>query len=386
MYRSCIFCSADLRRNEAIEEFPVGSRLAFDAWKGRLWAVCTRCTRWNLAPIEERWEAVESAERLFRDARVRVQSENIGLAKLPDGTHLIRVGEALPLEVAAWRYGDQSVRRQRRFWLGASTSIVAASALMIGGLPLFAAASAPALALGWGVQIAANFWLLRSQFRVIHRVPAGSSPTGEELVVRQPLAMMSKLVPSDTELGFAVEFPAPLPPQREESGSVVRWVPAPPVRLEGDDAERMMERTLVSANARFFGGRRVREAVERLDGAGGPLPLLRELAKKEAGVFPRWLAGQQSSNVTSIAEFKGGLERFVGTFKGERIVGSGIRGPTRMLARPEALALEMALHQETERRALEGELKLLEVAWREADEIAAIADTLPDDPLDRIKR
>jgi hypothetical protein len=27
-----------------------------------------------------------------------------------------------------------------------------------------------------------------------------------------------------------------------------------------------------------------------------------------------------------------------------------------------------------------------EVAWREAEEIAAIADTLPDDPLDRIKR
>jgi len=385
MYHNCIFCSADLRRNEAIEEFPVGSRLAFDAWKGRLWAVCPHCARWNLAPIETRWEAVESAEKHFRDARMRVQSENIGLARLPDGTHLIRVGEALPLELAAWRYGDRAVRRQHRFWLGAGTSIAGASALMIGGIPLLAAASAPVLAAGWGVQIAANFWLLRSTFRVIHRVPAAKSPTGTELVVRQPLAMMSRVVPSDTELGFAVEMPTPLPPRREESDGVVRWVPAPPVRLEGDEAERMMERTLVSANARWFGGRRVRDAVARLEVAGGPQPLLRELAQKEAGVFPAWLASQQSSNA-SLGEMAGAWDRFVGTFKGERIVGTPLRGPRRMLPRTDALALEMALHQETERRAMEGELKLLEVAWREAEEIAAIADVLPDDPLERLKR
>ena len=40
------------------------------------------------------------------------------------------------------------------------------------------------------------------------------------------------------------------------------------------------------------------------------------------------------------------------------------------------LAFEMALHEEEERRALEGELWRLEQAWREAEEIAAIADDL----------
>jgi hypothetical protein len=40
------------------------------------------------------------------------------------------------------------------------------------------------------------------------------------------------------------------------------------------------------------------------------------------------------------------------------------------------LALEMALHEETERRAMEGELALLALAWQEAEEIAAIADDL----------
>jgi hypothetical protein len=40
------------------------------------------------------------------------------------------------------------------------------------------------------------------------------------------------------------------------------------------------------------------------------------------------------------------------------------------------LALEMASHEESERRAMEGELNLLEDAWREAEEIAAISDDM----------
>ena len=41
-----------------------------------------------------------------------------------------------------------------------------------------------------------------------------------------------------------------------------------------------------------------------------------------------------------------------------------------------ALALEMALHEETERAAMEGELGALEAMWRDAESIAAIADGL----------
>ncbi len=40
------------------------------------------------------------------------------------------------------------------------------------------------------------------------------------------------------------------------------------------------------------------------------------------------------------------------------------------------LALEMVAHEETERRALEGELELLERQWRRAEAVAAIADQL----------
>jgi hypothetical protein len=40
------------------------------------------------------------------------------------------------------------------------------------------------------------------------------------------------------------------------------------------------------------------------------------------------------------------------------------------------LAIEMAAHEESERRALEGELAELERAWQDAEEIAAISDSL----------
>jgi hypothetical protein len=46
------------------------------------------------------------------------------------------------------------------------------------------------------------------------------------------------------------------------------------------------------------------------------------------------------------------------------------------LSRVQRLAFEMALHEEAERRALEGELAELERAWRDAEEIARIADNL----------
>jgi hypothetical protein len=40
------------------------------------------------------------------------------------------------------------------------------------------------------------------------------------------------------------------------------------------------------------------------------------------------------------------------------------------------LGLEMVAHEDQERRALQGELHELEAMWREADEVAKIADNL----------
>jgi hypothetical protein len=47
----------------------------------------------------------------------------------------------------------------------------------------------------------------------------------------------------------------------------------------------------------------------------------------------------------------------------------------------------MAVHEEQERRAMAGELAALERAWKDAEEIAAIADDLlvPDTVWDRLR-
>src|SRR3954469_14036987 len=131
MYSTCIFCHSDLGRNESIEPFPIGGRLAFDAARGRLWVVCRKCERWNLTPVEERWEAIEECERLFRDTRLRVSTDNIGLARLREGLELVRIGEPQRPEMAAWRYGDQFGRRRTRHLLFTGGAVAAAAGIVI---------------------------------------------------------------------------------------------------------------------------------------------------------------------------------------------------------------------------------------------------------------
>jgi hypothetical protein len=151
MYSTCLFCNHDLGRNESVEAFPVGRRLAFDPACGRLWVVCRRCERWNLSPLEERWEAFEECERLFRGTRLRMSTDQIGLARLPDGLELVRIGEPLRPEFAAWRYGGQFGRRRRRAILVTGAGVTLLAGLTI-GLSV-AGGSAGGL---WGIW---NVWL-----------------------------------------------------------------------------------------------------------------------------------------------------------------------------------------------------------------------------------
>ena len=115
MFSTCFFCSAGLDRNEVLEELPVGRRLASNARSGRLWVVCRACERWNLSPLEERWEAIEACERLYRDTGKRVATDNVGLARVSGGLDLIRIGfRALgPAAPREPRYGHwPSIRRE----------------------------------------------------------------------------------------------------------------------------------------------------------------------------------------------------------------------------------------------------------------------------------
>ncbi|MEO8451734.1 MAG: hypothetical protein ABI647_18230, partial [Gemmatimonadota bacterium] len=71
------------------------------------------------------------------------------------------------------------------------------------------------------------------------------------------------------------------------------------------------------------------------------------------------------------------IEQFVASRnRPARVAALAAIPPIAKLDGPTRLALEMALHEESERRAIEGELDVLLEAWREAEEIAGISDDL----------
>lgn len=88
--------------------------------------------------------------------------------------------------------------------------------------------------------------------------------------------------------------------------------------------------------------------------------------------------GDTVGDAVGLIETDGHPERFlVNIAKGQRFEDKkGVPGYVNKMPKPHKLALEMALHEEQERRALEGELWLLEKAWEEAEEIADISDKL----------
>ena len=310
-----MFCQKPLGANEVIESFPVGRRLAFDSARGRLWVVCRKCERWNLTPLEERWEAVEDCERIFRDTRIRVSTENIGLARHPEGLTLVRVGAPLRPEFAAWRYGDQFGRRMRRAVLYGAAGIAAFGGIVIGG-------AAAGILSGAVLSQSGNFINLWMNARTL--VKLRPEDGGVIKLKRQDL-LGTRLRPSDDGEGFKVQI-------RKRRKKV--W-------YEGAEARRFAGAILPKMNSMGGGKEMVQNAVGLIETAGHPEQYL-----------------------TAIAE-------------GDRFNDmKGVPGYVNKMEKPQKLALEMALHEEQERRALEGELWLLERAWEEAEEIAEISDNL----------
>jgi len=373
MYRTCIYCSAGLGSNETLEEFPVGRSIAFDAWKGRLWAVCPKCARWNLAPIEERWEATEAAEKRFRDARLRAQSGNVGLAKLPDGTRLIRIGEALPGELAAWRYGRQLIGRRNRYLLVTAGAVAGAGALIFGIPSLLAVAGVSVAGLQGVVNLGNLAYQQKRARRVVHRFGADDSPTGAPLELRRWQLNGARVVQQDGEVALYLPNALESAPGSPVKGRTV-WS-SPSLTLTGPAARAVLSRAMVDANSTGASRGNVARAVGLLSREGSAEAYLRSVT-----------AGEPALPLHRVPHFgrRNGWRRAAGRLRGE-VIPLELQPARFRLPRPASLALEMALHEETERRALEGELAALEAAWREAEEIAAIADALPHDPLDRLK-
>lgn len=308
-----MFCKASLGANEVVEAFPVGRRLAFDAARGRLWVVCRSCQRWNLTPLEERWEAVEACEKLFRGTRVRTSSENIGLARHAEGLELVRIGKPLRPEFSAWRYGDQFGRRRRRA-IVYSTGLFAAAA---GGWVLMGTVGGLVGMMGLNIVSYADAW--KTYRRSVRFRPSD----GRLRRMNQVIAKQTLIRPDDDEVGFLVGAGRGFAKSRG-----TEW-------FAGEDARRAINAILPAVNSEGGSSKKVQSAVSEIESHGHPEGFVRQATEK-------WREYRHLGRMPHHTR----------------------------------LAFEMALHEEEERCALEGELWRLEQAWREAEEIAAIADDL----------
>jgi hypothetical protein len=242
------------------------------------------------------------------------------------------VGAALAGELAAWRYGPEMRRRHRWFWPSAALAagIACVHFLPFGIVPAFTP----------GVYFAVTQYL-GARRRVI-RLPAHESPTGAPLDVRGVNVAGAVVRAGAAQGELRVEVPM--------EGLWARTFRArerhPVALVEGDAARRLVERAMPLVNDLGGSRRQVDQALAQLAARESAAAVLDDITRHGARLGVRMVSGSH------------------GTHGGAPLDGA------------RALAFEMALHDETERRALQGELKLLESAWREAEALAAIADRL----------
>ena len=338
MYSTCIFCNQSLGTNEAIEIFPVGRRISFDAAKGRLWVICRKCERWNLSPLEIRWEVIEECERLFRDTRLRVTTDNIGMAKLPEGLELVRLGKPMRGEFAAWRYGDQFGRRRRRSIAYTAAGASAVGLIVVGGAVIGVAGGGA----WWGYsQVIRGVMNERIASRLRH------PESDEKIKVQLKHLEKSRFVPTGEpgEWELHVQYARGWNSGFSTGGGET-------LVYQGDEAMDIAGKLMARANRAGGNKKTIDMAVKRIESVGNPESFLDE-AVLESERLRREKAGGSEKKLAKTTE-----------------------GSLAKLPKDIRLAIEMATHEEAERRAMEGELAILEAAWQQADEIAGIADSL----------
>jgi hypothetical protein len=327
MFSTCLHCTKDLGTNEIVETLPIGRRLAFDAAQGRLWAVCRHCAKWNLVPFDTRLESIDACERLYRDTKTRYATDNIGLARVKEGLELVRIGEPLRPEFASWRYGDAFGKRRRRNIMIAAGLVAIPWAAV--GLGVMAGAALGGFA-AWPYQY--------YQWRMIHRVR-----------VRLPREGATPIELNDMQIG---------------QGKLAR----------GSDGDLLFR---TSVNATLLGRSNARYEI-----AGPDLDRLLPL------ILPRvnqWHSRPRTiqSAVALVAETPRPQDLLLTAERTERSRRWGGRGTLQAIKPEWLLAAEIASHESREQEALNGELKLLEWEWREAERLAKISDDLQLDSQQR---
>src|SRR6266446_2915984 len=307
MFSSCAFCNAAFDGHCCPSGLGGGRRIAFDEWKGRLWVVCPRCSRWNLTPFDDRLERIEAVARAASLGRVAASTAQVSLIRW-QRYDFVRVGKPLRVELATWRYGERLRMRQRERMKVVLPLTVAAVGLGIaanvaagGGLGVFV----------WNLHSVVEQVYIRmvGRRKVALVEPPICAHCGTLMQLRAKHVQHARVVP-DAHAEVAVLLSCPS--CRREGA-----------QLTGADAVQVLRQGLTYLNVTRSGRRRAEDAARVVDQVGGADRLLHDVARREL---------------------------------------------TLRSLRPERrLALEMAVDERAE-------VEDLERHWKEAEEIAEIAD------------
>ena len=307
MFRSCAFCNAAFDGDGGPSGLGVGRRLAFDEWRGRLWVVCPRCSRWNLTPFDDRLERIESVARAASQGRIAASTDQVALIRWQQYS-FVRVGKPPRVELATWRYGERLRNRQRDRLKVVVPLTVAAIGL---GIAANVAAGGGFGVIIWNIhRIADGIYLRIVGGRKVNLVESPiCARCGTVMELRARHVQHARVVP-DSHADMAVVLSCP---RCRQEGA----------QLTGADAVQVLRQGLTYLNLSRGGRRKAEDAAREVDVVGGPDQLVRDIARREL---------------------------------------------TLRTLRPErGLALEMAVDERAEVQELERQ-------WREAEEIADIAD------------
>lgn len=320
MFTRCLFCHGSFPENGQLARMPHGRKIAFDPVEGRLWAVCERCHRWNLAPIDERDAALYELERIARDhGRPIGQTANISLLQAGPLT-LIRVGRAGLVEQAWWRYGRELRKRKASYESRRSqvTAYTFGAMQYLGDLIGFSDGD---VAIDWeDTPVADVLRWRRFGWAAWHGRETCPYCNSTLRALRYDLGWwVYPLRGADGRLGVGI------PCQRCDP-----WTPDKVYELHGDVAENTLRRLLAYQNICGASERRITDAAKAIEQAGS------------AGEF-----------ALSVTDDRASLWKMgaVGT-----------------------IGLEIALNETVEKRLLDLEVRQIEFIWRQEEALARIID------------
>jgi hypothetical protein len=278
---------------------------------------------------------------------------------LREGVALVRIGPALKPEIAAWRYGRllgrwlPTLRRDpllelARRWRELGAAVADGSFRRVFRLRL-------------GYDLAT--WL-RIHTRADRVLAVTAAADGSNAVIRSRHLEHSLLVRPDPHEPWQILA-------QHDRGLVT---------LSGQSGLHVAGKLLAVLNGPGSAESAVRHAVAKLEDAADPDGYFARVAAIALrcwwGRYPDALPDPSVTDPAASDAERLALSLTKRSFWGRGGIGSEPRTPLPRLPLVDRLALEMAANEDSERRALEGELSLLRAAWRQAEEIAAIADGL----------